>query len=92
MTDLYDRLTIFKILLNAIRFYHGCEIGLLFPQRKSLKIKRGSDDVLATDINLRRDEETEETFEQFDDTNKKKKNPIFLNDHNFKKFINRKVD
>ena len=46
LTDLYHRVTIFKILLNAIRFYHGCEIGHLFPQRKPhVYIKRDNRNV-----------------------------------------------
>lgn len=72
MTDVYHRLIIFKIMLNAIRFYHGCVLNFLFPQRKppcTFRKKRRSD-FLRTYINLRREKETGgavfvKTFDQF---------------------------
>lgn len=72
MTDVYHRLIIFKIMLNAIRFYHGCVINFLFPQQKppcAFRKKRRSD-FLRTYINLRREKETGgavfvKTFEEF---------------------------
>ena len=65
MTDLYHRLIIFKITLNAIRFYHGCVIGLLFPERKPRFNLKESIEMFGQ-YKLRTDEETVKTFERFD--------------------------
>ena len=65
-----DRLRFFKVLVNIIRFFHGCHHHRLFPIPPEIKLKK-TPRSFNTFVNVRGDTETGDvvfvkTFEKFD--------------------------